>query len=282
METAAQRSHAEMPVIVDIADRSPSTGLRHALRHNHNESEGILMTEPDRRPRRLLAIAAHPDDIDFGMGGTVALLSDSGTEVSYCVITDGDAGGFDPEVPRSQIPGIRRAEQRDAAAVLGAGEVHFLGYRDGELTITHGLRRDLSRVIRQVKPDVVVVQSPIRNIDRMYSSHPDHIAAGEAGMQAIYPDSRNPFAHPSLLHDEGLQEWKVPQTWIVGYPEPNHWMDISPVFDRKIAALRAHASQTAHMDDLAERMRTWGQSNARTAGLPEGAIAEAFRVVDTR
>lgn len=231
-------------------------------------------------PQRLLAIAAHPDDIDFGLGGTVALYTAAGTEVTYCVITDGDAGGFDPAVPRSEIPDIRRTEQRAAAQVLGVRDVVFLGYRDGELTVTHGLRRDLSRVIRQVRPDLAVVQSPVRNLERMYASHPDHLAAGEAAMQAIYPDARNPFAHPTLLTDEGLQEWAVPTTWVAGYSEPNHWVDITDALDRKLEALRQHHSQTAHLD-LAEHLRTWGAMNAFEAGFPEGRIAEAFRVVDT-
>lgn len=240
------------------------------------------MLEIVQHPGRVLAIGAHPDDIDFGMGGTVALLAQGGSEVFYCVITDGDAGGFDPQVPRSRIPAIRRGEQRRAASLLGAADVVFLGYRDGELTVSHGLRRDLSRVIRQMTPDVVVVQTPIRNIDRMYTSHPDHLAAGEASMQAVYPDARNPFAHSSLLSDEGLTEWAVPQTWIMGYPEPNHWVDVTSVLDRKIAALRAHESQTAHMDDLEDRIRTWGQMTAAAGDLPAGAFAEAFRVIDTR
>ena len=238
------------------------------------------MTSPNLTPERLLAIGAHPDDIDFGLGGTIAQLTAAGTEVTYCVITDGDAGGFDPEVPRSRIPEIRRSEQRAAAAVLGAADVVFLGYRDGELTITHGLRRDLARVIRQVRPDVAVVQTPVRNIDRMYASHPDHLAAGEAGMQAIYPDARNPFAHPSLLTDEGLQEWSVPQTWIVGCPEPDYFRDITDVLPTKVAALRAHESQTAHMD-IEAGLRDWGGGMARMGGLPDGRIAEAFRVLDT-
>jgi LmbE family N-acetylglucosaminyl deacetylase len=143
------------------------------------------------------------------------------------------------------------------------------------------LRRDLARVIRQVRPDVVVVQSPIRNMDRMYASHPDHIAAGEAAMQAVYPDARNPFAHPTLLQDEGLEEWAAPQTWVVGYPEVNHHIDITDTFDLKVAALRRHVSQTEHMDDLDERMRTWATGYAAEAGMPEGHLAEAFRVLDT-
>lgn len=231
-------------------------------------------------PTRVLAIAAHPDDNDFALGGTIARLTEAGSDVVYCVITDGDAGGFDPDVPRTRIPEIRRAEQLAAAEILGVRDVIFLGYRDGQLAVTHELRRDLSRVIRQVRPEVAVVQTPIRNLDRMYASHPDHLAAGEAAMQAIYPDARNPFAHPSLLADEGLTEWAVPQTWVVGYPEPNHWFDISDTFERKKAALTAHVSQTAHLD-LDTHLRGWGMENARGGGLPVGAIAEVVRVLDT-
>lgn len=235
---------------------------------------------PNDAPGRLLAISAHPDDTDFGLGGTVARFARAGTEVTYCVITDGDAGGFDPSVPRSEIPRIRRSEQQAAARVLGVRDVVFLGYRDGELTVTHGLRRDLARVIRKVRPDVAVVQTPVRNLDRMYASHPDHLAAGEAALQAIYPDARNPFAHPSLLADEGLTEWVVPQTWVVGYPEPNHFVDITDMLPTKIAALRAHESQTAHLD-LEEHLRGWGGELAALGGLPQGRVAEAFRVLDT-
>lgn len=234
----------------------------------------------NENPERLLAIAAHPDDIDFGAGGTIAQLVAAGTTVTYCVITDGDAGGFDPDVPRSEIPGIRRGEQRDAAAALGVSDLVFLGYRDGELTVTHGLRRDLSRVIRQVRPDVAIVQTPVRNLERMYASHPDHLAAGEAAMQAIYPDARNPFAHPTLLDDEGLAEWAVPQTWIAGYSDPDYYRDISDVLPRKVAALRAHVSQTAHMD-LDSSLREWGEGMARQGGLAPGTVAEAFKVLDT-
>ncbi|MFN8126965.1 MAG: PIG-L deacetylase family protein, partial [Candidatus Nanopelagicales bacterium] len=223
---------------------------------------------------------AHPDDNDFGLGATVAQLTDAGTEVVYCVITDGDAGGFDPDVPRSEIPGIRRAEQRAAAAVLGVSDVIFLGYRDGELTVSHGLRRDLSRVIRQVRPDVAVVQTPVRNFERIYVSHPDHLAAGEAALQAIYPDARNPFAHPTLLQDEGLADWAVPQTWMMGYPEPDYYRDVTDSLPSKVAALSAHESQTAHMD-LDTMLREWGGQMARRGGLPDGRVAEAFKVLDT-
>jgi len=241
-----------------------------------------LLTNHDGSPvRRVLAVMAHPDDVDFGAAGTVRAWTEAGIEVSYCLITDGDAGGFDPTVPRSEIPRIRQAEQRAAGAVLGVTDVRFLGYRDGELAVSHELRRDISRVIRQVRPDRMLIQSPDRNWGRIQASHPDHLAAGEAAIQAVYPDARNPFAHPSLLADEGLEEWTVPEVWVMASPSPNQWVDVTDAFDVKIAALRAHDSQTAHMDDLADRVRGWMTMQAQQAGMPEGRLAEAFMVVPT-
>lgn len=230
---------------------------------------------------RVLVVTAHPDDVDFGAAGTVASWTSAGVEVTYCIVTDGDAGGFDPAVPRSEIPRIRRAEQTAAAACLGVTDVRFLGYRDGELTVSHDLRRDISRVIRQVRPDLLLTQSPERNWARIYASHPDHMAAGEAAVQAVYPDARNPFAHPSLLADEGLEAWTVPEVWIMGGPVRDRYVDVTEHLEAKIAALRAHESQTAHMDDLQERISGWMATWAAEGGLPEGRLAEAFMVVST-
>ena len=230
---------------------------------------------------RALVVTAHPDDVDFGAGATMASWSAAGIAVTYCVSTDGDAGGFDPTVPRSQIPELRRGEPIAAAAACGVSDVRFLGYRDGQLTVSHELRRDLSRVIRQVRPQRVVIQSPERNWNRIYSSHPDHLAAGEAAIQAVYPDARNPFAHPTLLQDEGLADWSVPEVWVMAAKEPNHYVDVTDFFDAKIAALRAHESQTAHRPDLEDMIRGWLTGNAQAAELPQGRLAEAFMVVST-
>ncbi|MDP4013074.1 MAG: PIG-L deacetylase family protein [Candidatus Nanopelagicales bacterium] len=238
--------------------------------------------DPTALPERVLTVTAHPDDVDFGAGGTVAGWTAEGVPVSYCVVTDGDAGGFDPGIPRAEIPGIRRSEQRAAGRELGVTDIHFLGYHDGELTVTHGLRRDIARVIRKVRPSLVLIQSPVRNLERMYASHPDHLAAGEAAMQAVYPDARNPFAHPTLLTDEALEPWPVPEVWLMGFEFPDHWVDITGDFPLKLAALRAHRSQTGHLDDLEERIRSWGERTAADAGLAPGRIAEAFKVLDTR
>ena len=241
-----------------------------------------LLHKRDGQPiERVLAVMAHPDDIDFGAGGTIAALTAAGVEVSYCIITSGDAGGVDRDVPRSEIPAMRQAEQRAAGAAVGVEDITFLGYRDGELSVSHELRRDISRVIRQVRPDRMFIQSPDRNWERIQASHPDHLAAGAAAIQAVYPDARNPFAHPGLLLDEGLDEWSVPEVWVLASPTPNYWFDITETFAAKLLALQAHESQTGHMDDLEGRIRGWMTMQAQQGGLPEGRLAEAFMIVST-
>ena len=237
----------------------------------------------DSEVERALVVVAHPDDLDFGAGGTLAAWTTAGIEVSYCICTDGDAGGFDPAVPRDQIGGIRQAEQRAAGKELGVDDITFLGYPDGRLLVTVELRRDISRVIRQKRPQRLVMQSPERNWERIGASHPDHLAAGEAAIAAVYPDARNPFAHLDLAA-EGLEAWTVPEVWVMtaGGGGANRHVDVTDTFDQKVNALRAHASQTAHMDDLEGMLRGWLGLNATIAGLPEGRLAESFRVVQTR
>ncbi|MBC6456938.1 PIG-L deacetylase family protein [Actinomadura sp. HBU206391] len=224
---------------------------------------------------------AHPDDVDFSSAGSIATWTDQGIEVTYLIVTDGDAGGFDTAVPRSEIPGIRRAEQRAAAKCVGVDDVRFLGHPDGRVEATFDLRRDIARVIRQVRPDRVLTSSPERNYERIAPSHPDHRVVGGATLDAVYPDARNAFAHPELLRDEGLDAWTVREVWIAGGPAPNKHVDVTDVFDRKLAALRAHVSQTAHMDGLDQMLRGFLTRNAEAAGFAEGRLAEVFQVVPT-
>lgn len=230
--------------------------------------------------RRVLAIFAHPDDIDFGAAGTVAHWVAQGIEVAYLVVTRGDAGGFD-DTPRDQMPVLREAEQRAAAAAVGVTTVQFLdGYADGQVYVTHELRRDLTRVIRQFRPDRVLTNSPVRRWDRLGGpNHPDHLAVGEATCAAVYPDARNPFAHPELLQHEGLEPWTVREVWFMGGPSPNHYVDITDTFPAKVAALRAHVTQLGHDPGFEERVRTRLTATAREAGLPEGRLAESFTVL---
>jgi LmbE family N-acetylglucosaminyl deacetylase len=227
---------------------------------------------------RVLVVAAHPDDVDFGVAGSVALWTDAGIDVSYCIVTDGDAGGFDRSIGRAEMATIRREEQRAAAAVVGVHELHFLGYPDGALVASTELRRDISRLFRSLRPDRVVCQSPERNWDALGASHPDHLAAGDATVGAFYPDARNPFAHPELLA-EGLEPHVVGELWLAAHPHPNRAVDVTETFDRKIAALRCHVSQVAEGEWLRERVGAWLAAGARRAGLAEGHLAEVFRVV---
>lgn len=235
----------------------------------------------DAEVERVLVVTAHPDDVDFTCAGTVAAWTKAGIEVSYCIVTAGDAGGFDPQVTREEIAAIRQAEQRAAAAAVGVADVSFLGYPDGRLTVSYELRRDISRQIRRVRPQRLIAQSPQRNYSRNGVSHPDHLAAGEAALCAVYPDARNPFAHPELLALEGLTEYAVPEVWLTGAEIADHFVDVTETFDAKVAALRAHESQTAHMDDLQGLLRQWLTRNAAMANFELGRLAEAFRVLDT-
>jgi len=235
------------------------------------------VTPNDVVPERILTVTAHPDDVDFGAAGSVAAWTAAGAAVTYCVVTDGDAGGFDPAVPRSEIPTIRRAEQTAAAAQVGVNDLVFLGYPDGRLQATLDLRRDISRVIRQVRPQWLVCQSPDRMWDRLFASHPDHLAAGEATVCAVYPDARNPFAFPELVA-EGLEPHVVEQLWIMAAPGVDTYVDVTDTFAAKLAALRAHVSQETDRDgNLETRIRGWLALNAAQAGWEDGRLAEAYR-----
>lgn len=229
---------------------------------------------------RILMVMAHPDDVDFGSAGSVAAWTDAGVEVAYCIVTDGEAGGSDRTLSRSDMAAVRRDEQRAAAKVVGVSDLTFLGHPDGCLAPTMELRRDISRVIRRFRPDRVVTQSPDRNWARIYASHPDHLAAGEAAACAVYPDARNPFAHPELL-DEGLEPHTVPELWLMASDRADTAVDVTEQFGRKLAALQSHQSQLSPESDVEELLRSWMGATAQTAGLGSGRLAEAFQVVQT-
>jgi LmbE family N-acetylglucosaminyl deacetylase len=237
-----------------------------------------LVLDSDEDVERILVVCAHPDDVDFGVAGSVATWVKAGIEIAYCIVTDGDAGGSDRAIPRPDMAVLRRDEQRAAAAEVGVSDVEFLGYPDGRLSPSIELRRDISRQIRRFRPQRLVCQSPERIWDRIGASHPDHLAAGEASVCSVYPDARNPFAHPELL-EEGLEPYSVAEMWMMAAPHANRVVDITDTFDRKIAALRRHRSQVGEGEWLDERLRMWAQANARQAGLGEGRLAEAFQVV---
>jgi LmbE family N-acetylglucosaminyl deacetylase len=226
-------------------------------------------------------VTAHPDDVDFGAAGTVAAFTAAGLEVTYCIVTNGDAGGSDRSMSRSDMALLRQDEQRAAAAVVDVSDVRFLGHPDGRVAATQDLRRDISRVIRQVRPERVITQSPERNWDVIYASHPDHLAAGEAAVCAVYPDARNPFAHPELLDDEGLEPWTVPELWIMappGFEEISVAVETTHTVQRKVEALLCHKSQIGDPDGISARVLGGARAAGERAGLPEGSSAELYRV----
>ncbi|HCT75895.1 MAG TPA: PIG-L domain-containing protein [Micromonosporaceae bacterium] len=222
--------------------------------------------------QRVLCVFAHPDDVDFGAAGTVAGWVSSGLEVAYLIVTRGDAGGFD-DTPRDQMPLLREAEQRAAAAEVGVKQVDFLdGYRDGTVTPTIDLRKDVTAAIRRFRPDRILTNSPLRRWERITGpSHPDHLAVGESVTCAVYPDCRNPFAYPEL----DLPAWTVREVWYSGGPDPDHLVDVTETFARKLAALRAHVSQTSHMSDLESMLRE------RMAAMGSGRLVEGFTIIRT-
>ncbi|GAA1362710.1 PIG-L family deacetylase [Arthrobacter rhombi] len=230
--------------------------------------------------RRVLCFGAHPDDLDFGASGTVAAWTASGVDVQYCIMTDGDAGGFDP-AHREEIVSMRHDEQREAARVVGVQEVHFLGERDGFLEPSLEVQRKVVALIRQIRPDVVLAMHPERDWSRLQRSHPDHLACGEAVTRAVYPAVENPYAFPDL-QESGLEAFKLRWLWLYGSPQEreNHAVDITGTFDAKLTALRAHLSQHPDVAKMEAFVRSNSQSLAAAHGLGEDRLAESFHVVE--
>lgn len=253
------------------------------MTHYVSASPFPASVEPLSDVKRALVVCAHPDDIEHGAAGTIAQWVASGITVTYLLVTRGDAGGFDDGTPREEIPRIREDEQRRAAKEIGVTDVRFLdGYRDGLVEVTVELRRDISRVIRQVRPDRVLTSSPVRTWALKDADHPDHAAVGQATCRAIYPDSHNPFAFEELRRDEGLDRWVVREVWYSGGPAPDHFVDVTDTAQAKILTLRAYVSQPPGSELLAGEVLAELAETAATGGLSEGRYAEAFTVVRRR
>ena len=233
---------------------------------------------PDEDIERILVVSAHPDDVDFGAAGSVAVWTDAGIEVSYCIATDGEAGGRHTGIGPLELAELRRVEQTAAAKVVGVTDLTFLGYPDGRLVASLDLRRDITRVIRRVRPQRVLCQPPERNYQRIFASHPDHLACGDATLAAVYPDARNPFSHPELLDDEGLEPWEVREVYLTtgGADSSAVFVDITDTVDRKIEALLCHVSQMPDPEGTEARIRQWAAATVGRAGWPVGRFAEGF------
>jgi LmbE family N-acetylglucosaminyl deacetylase len=228
------------------------------------------------RPARFMVIAAHPDDAEFGPAGTAARWIDAGSEGWLVCCTSGDQGGEDPEADPLVLAALRETEQRAAATVIGYAGVSFLHQPDGALANDLALREQLVREIRTFRPDAVLATDPETIIYKGGGiNHADHRAAGIAAIDAVYPAARNPMAFPWLARG-GLAAHKVRRVYLFWSDRSDTWIDISATLERKIEALRAHASQIHDPDGLAERIRSW----AGEEGAPIGATAaESLRIV---
>ena len=230
---------------------------------------------------RGMVVIAHADDAEYGCSGTVAKLCAEGWEMAYVLCTDGSKGSTDREMSEQRLSAARRAEQIAAGKVLGLKDVAFLGYPDSYLRPTLDLRRDIAREIRRHKPDVLICQYPTRILDGGWGvGHPDHMAAGEAALAAVFPTARDHMTFPELLA-EGYEPHKVAEVWIMGHPEPDVFVDVTDHLETAVKALAEHASQTGGREwtELLPRMQEWRRRNSAGTGM---LYAESFKRISFR
>lgn len=202
----------------------------------------------------ILVIMAHPDDPEFFCGGAVANWTSAGRKVDYLLLTRGEKGADDPGIDPGKLAQIREREQRDAAKVLGVSQVLFLNYGDGELVVDQALRKDVARVVRQLRPQTLVTSDP-DNFYSGYINHSDHRVAGQVALDAAWPGARSAMYHPELYGEEGLEPHKIAEVYIAGTADPDTTIDITNVFSTKIKALASHKSQIENIEELADRLR---------------------------
>ena len=227
-------------------------------------------------PDRVLVVAAHPDDIEFGAAGTVARWATEGAVVRYLIVTRGDKGSDDPDTDIAALTRRRETEQRAAAAELGVEGVDFLDEPDGQVEPSLSLRERITYAIRAFRPEVVMTHDPtVLFVNNEWVNHPDHRAVGQATVDAVFPTARDPLNFRQHL-DEGLDAWKVAELYLWSTNEANQLVDIGATIERKVAALAHHASQFRHFDDVARWVRRRSEELGERAGY---RAAEGFRRV---
>lgn len=237
-----------------------------------------MATPADRlpNPSRVLAVAAHPDDIEFGAAGTIARWVDGGARARYLIVTRGEVGSDDPTADTAALAALREREQRAAATETGVEGVDFLDEPDGQVEPSLRLRELITRAIRSFQPDIVVTHDPtVLFVNNEWVNHPDHRAVGQVTVDAVFPTARDPLNFRQHL-DQGLGAWKVAELFLWSTNEANQLVDISPTLDRKIAALACHASQFRSFDDIARWVRRRSEELGERAGY---RAAEGFRRV---
>jgi LmbE family N-acetylglucosaminyl deacetylase len=240
-----------------------------------------MISDQTKETASVLAIVAHPDDVDIVAGGTIAQWVLDGERIHYCIVSYGEAGSPSPDMPLGDTASIRRLEQERAATRLGVQAVHFLGLPDSQIQLSLDLRLLLARMIRQLRPQKIVTHAPLFNLRSIRFSHPDHLAVGQAALAAVFPDARNPhaFTETDLVN---LEPHIVSEVWMMGAPTPNTYVDITKQIDVKIEAILCHTSQVGEFGDIRDFFYTWGRELASDAGFSDAQLAEAFYVMDTR
>lgn len=284
------------PAVQPDAERAtqPAIPVLPIVQPAERETETVAALEPQPEPasdtefyipERAVVIVAHADDIEFGCSGTITRWTDAGCMVTYVIVTDNGAGSNDPLTIQSELIELRKMEQIAAAKVVGVQDVRFLGYQDGVLQPTLELRRALTRIIRELRPQVVILMDPTTVItgDNTYINHPDHRAAGEAALYAVFPSAGTRPIFPELLA-EGLEPHNVERVYMTLTNHPTHYFDVSSVYDRKLESLRLHRSQLN--DEVIEMVRKWDedagkQHGQRVGDKPDSVLyMEGFRVMN--
>jgi len=229
-------------------------------------------------PERVMSIHAHPDDQEFTVGGTLAKWARAGSHIVTVCLTSGGAGSNEwtpKDMTRDKLVKIREEEQRAACRVLGVAETIYLGYEDGMLEPSIALRREVTRLIRRHRPTVVLCGDPtVRYYGNIYLNHPDHRAAADVALDAVFPSAQTRLIFPELI-DEGLEPHHVETLWIHGAEKPDTWVDISDTLAVKLAALKEHKTQMGEWDPT-EMITEWSREQGRKKKL---AAAEAYRVM---
>lgn len=239
------------------------------------------MTEQSQqpeKPQRVLGVFAHPDDAEFFAGGTLAKWAADGIEITLVLATSGDKGSADPDMTSEKLAQIRELEAKCAADVLGIKEVVYLRYKDGELFPTLELRRDITRLIRLKKPDVVITLDPLRFwYDTRSINHPDHRAIGAATLEAVFPTARDRLNFIEMERDEGLETHKAMTVYIAGTVEPTVTVDVTDYIEIQVKALLEHKSQIGEPDELYKRIFERSLDPGAPAEYPRNI--ERFRVI---
>ncbi|MEI7759033.1 MAG: PIG-L deacetylase family protein [bacterium] len=230
-------------------------------------------------PKIILGVAAHPDDLEFSIAGSIAKWTSMGAKAYYLILTDGSKGTEDRNADPKEMTKLRRQEQRDAGKIIGLSDVFFEDFEDGTLENSLEVKKAIARIIRTVKPDTVMCMDPtfIYSAERGMINHTDHRAGAMATMDAVYPLARDHLSFPELLRDEHLEPHKVSTLLMTNFENHNYGEDVTDYLDVKLRALAAHASQIPDIEQRSDMLKGWMSNIGSKYGVK---YAEAFVRLD--